>query len=104
MSDKPSHVRTGEEERFVAGEGSALMRYEHLHRYALAAGFSGGRRVLDLACGSGYGTRLLRAAGAQVTALDLDAAVARAAAPSRLSRRQLVPGAAGVGGGELGHV
>ena len=33
--------------------------YEHWHRYALVRAWAGGRRVLDAACGEGYGSALL---------------------------------------------
>ncbi|HWS27165.1 MAG TPA: class I SAM-dependent methyltransferase [Xanthomonadales bacterium] len=47
--------------------------YEHMHRYAFAATFSGGKRVLDAACGEGYGSALLARAGAQVLGVDISA-------------------------------
>jgi SAM-dependent methyltransferase len=47
--------------------------YEHQHRYAFAAAQARGRRVLDAACGEGYGSALLAAAGAQaVLGVDID--------------------------------
>lgn len=50
-----------------------LVHAEHLARYRLAAQLAPGRRVLDVACGEGYGSALLRAAGAEaVTAVDVD--------------------------------
>jgi len=49
--------------------------YEHMHRYALAAGLACGRQVLDAACGEGYGSAMLAAAGAaSVQGLDIDPA------------------------------
>ena len=48
--------------------------YEHLHRYALALGLAKGKRVLDIACGEGYGANLLADVGSKVTGVDLDAA------------------------------
>lgn len=44
---------------------SPWLKNQHLARYRWAAGMAEGRRVLDLACGSGYGSRLLRAGGAR---------------------------------------
>ena len=47
--------------------------YEHMHRYAYAAAFGAGKRVLDAACGEGYGSALLARAGADVTGIDISA-------------------------------
>ena len=45
---------------------------DHYGRYCLATQFVAGRRVLDVACGFGYGTHLLKEAGAsQVVGVDL---------------------------------
>jgi SAM-dependent methyltransferase len=74
-------------ERFLPDAHGPLPAYEHAHRYAFAASVLEGRRVLDLACGAGYGTRILRAAGAEVVALDLDRGCARAAGPPALCGR-----------------
>ena len=46
--------------------------YEHMHRYAYAVDFCRGKRVLDAACGEGYGSALLAQAGAKVLGLDVD--------------------------------
>ena len=52
-------------ERFVPGQSSARIRDDHVARYAFASAFAPGRRALDIACGTGYGTKLLHDAGAQ---------------------------------------
>src|SRR5438132_464922 len=60
-------------ERFLptcAGE----IAYEHWHRYAFARQFAAGKRVLDAACGEGYGTAWLGQVATSVVGLDLDAA------------------------------
>lgn len=49
------------------------IRYEHWHRYAFAAPLAAGRRVLDAACGEGYGSALLARTAATVLGVDLDA-------------------------------
>jgi SAM-dependent methyltransferase len=55
--------------------------YEHCHRYAFARRYVAGRRVLDAACGEGYGAALLAAVARTVVGVDIDAqVVARAAA------------------------
>src|SRR5687767_5056473 len=55
--------------------------YEHWHRYAFAARLARGRRVLDAACGEGYGSALLARGAASVLGIDISAdAVAHATA------------------------
>jgi SAM-dependent methyltransferase len=49
------------------------MWLEHWHRYAFALRWARGRRVLDVACGEGYGAALLARGGATVTAVDCSA-------------------------------
>lgn len=57
------------------------MWYEHWHRYALAAQAAVGRRVLDAACGEGYGSALLAQRAREVIGIDLSAeAIAHARA------------------------
>ncbi|HEY0100843.1 MAG TPA: methyltransferase domain-containing protein, partial [Pyrinomonadaceae bacterium] len=51
------------------------IKYEHLHRYALAQEFVKGKEVLDIACGEGYGAALMSAAARSVVGVDIDAAV-----------------------------
>ncbi len=46
------------------------MLYEHFARYAMALEFVGGKRVLDCACGEGYGSALLAERAATVLGLD----------------------------------
>jgi ubiquinone/menaquinone biosynthesis C-methylase UbiE len=54
-----------EEERFYPkGFMPPWVRYQHLQRYHWAAEFVAGKRVLDVACGTGYGTAILAKAGA----------------------------------------
>jgi len=47
------------------------IRYEHMHRYVLAGDLVRGRKVLDAACGEGYGARHLARTASQVMAVDL---------------------------------
>jgi SAM-dependent methyltransferase len=50
-----------------------LLSAHHLHRYTLAARLCKGLRVLDLACGVGYGSELLaRGGAAAVEGVDID--------------------------------
>ena len=76
MSHAPSLTFTGE--RFTP-EVRGPIWYEHWHRYAFVASMVRGVRVLDAACGEGYGSFLLAHAAARVTGVDISAdAVAHA--------------------------
>jgi hypothetical protein len=46
-------------ERFLPGVPGEIA-YEHWHRYAFALRHVRGKRVLDAACGEGYGTSIHR--------------------------------------------
>lgn len=46
--------------------------YEHWHRYAFAQRFAAGKRVLDAACGEGYGSAALAGVAAEVVGVDVD--------------------------------
>jgi ubiquinone/menaquinone biosynthesis C-methylase UbiE len=64
----------GVPERFVPDQMRGdLIEAEHLVRYWWASELANGRRVLDAACGVGYGTAMLAAAGAR-EAVGLDIA------------------------------
>src|SRR5712692_6959809 len=67
------------EERFVPHHSrKGLTSGEHFARYLFAAGLCRGKRVLDIACGSGYGAYILKILGAaQVVAVDRDPAAVR---------------------------
>jgi len=60
-------------ERFTPEVRGAIW-YEHWHRYCVALSAARGRRVLDAACGEGYGSWLLAGAAAEVIGVDLDRA------------------------------
>jgi ubiquinone/menaquinone biosynthesis C-methylase UbiE len=65
-------------ERFVPGTPGEIW-VEHWHRYHFAAGWTAGKRVLDVACGEGYGSALLARGAASVTGIDVsEAAIAHA--------------------------
>lgn len=51
-------------EFLVPGESGERIEADHRARYAYAQEFADGRMVLDIACGTGYGTRMLCEAGA----------------------------------------
>ena len=72
MSGQPDALPfTGE--RFTP-ECVRAIWYEHFHRYAFARRLAAGKRVLDAACGEGYGSALLAEVAAEVTGVDIDAA------------------------------
>jgi ubiquinone/menaquinone biosynthesis C-methylase UbiE len=60
-------------ERFVPGTKGEIW-IEHWHRYHFASRWVAGKRVLDVACGEGYGAALLARQAAHVTGVDLSAA------------------------------
>lgn len=57
-----------------------LIACEHRHRYELAAELASGLRVVDLCCGSGYGTAILAETAGEVHGVDIDAATVDLAA------------------------
>jgi ubiquinone/menaquinone biosynthesis C-methylase UbiE len=73
MNDPTTQALPFTGERFTP-ECVREMWLEHWHRYAFALPWARGRRVLDAACGEGYGAALLARAGATVTAVDVSAA------------------------------
>lgn len=62
-------------ERIIPGTHAWKMwGHQHLQRYLFTERFVFGKRVLDLACGAGYGSHVLRTLGATtVVGVDLDA-------------------------------
>lgn len=68
MSDSAPLAFTGE--RFIPGTPGEIW-IEHWHRYHFATRWSAGRRVLDIACGEGYGSALLARNAAHVTGVDV---------------------------------
>jgi SAM-dependent methyltransferase len=69
MTDSPRPLDfTGE--RFTP-ECLREIWYEHWHRYVFARAFASGKRVLDAACGEGYGSALLAGVAASVVGIDI---------------------------------
>jgi len=65
-------------ERFVPGTSGSIA-YEHGHRYAFVRRFVGGKRVLDAACGEGYGAAQMSQLARDVCGIDIsDEAIAHA--------------------------
>ena len=87
MTDKKSEVQplpwTGE--RYLPDVHGSI-ELEHLHRYLLASRLSLGKRVLDIACGEGYGSSLMSQSALSVIGVDIAAdAVAHAKAKYQAS-------------------
>jgi SAM-dependent methyltransferase len=57
-------------ERYVPGVQGEIW-LEHWHRYHFAARWARGKRVLDVACGEGYGTAALARVAASVVGVDV---------------------------------
>jgi len=64
MGDKESLVLDPTDERMVPESAGMGTFWEHVYRYAFACRFVGGKRVLDIACGEGYGSAALQKTGA----------------------------------------
>ena len=76
MSEQAKLEFTGE--RFTP-ECVREIWYEHWHRYVFAREFAKGKRVLDAACGEGYGSALLAGVAQNVVGVDIaEAAIAHA--------------------------
>jgi ubiquinone/menaquinone biosynthesis C-methylase UbiE len=58
-------------ERVIPGEVNDDLWAEHMARYAFAARFASGRRVLDVGCGTGYGTAELARTATAATGIDI---------------------------------
>jgi SAM-dependent methyltransferase len=65
---------------------NSVLAAEHLARYAAAARFAKGKRVLDLACGEGYGAAFMKDHGAK-TVLGVDISEDAIATAGRLFSR-----------------
>ncbi len=61
-------------ERYVPGT-SGQIKLEHMQRYALCRELARGQRVLDIACGEGYGAALLAASAAHTVGIDISPGV-----------------------------
>lgn len=67
--ETPAMAFTGE--RYVPDVGGDI-ELEHMHRYHLCADLVDGRRVLDIACGEGYGTAILAMRAREAIGVDID--------------------------------
>ena len=58
-------------ERFIPGKSDPILALEHYHRYLFASRFAKGKRVLDVACGEGYGSALMAIGAKYVLGIDI---------------------------------
>lgn len=58
-------------ERFIPEEKTSVMTLEHYHRYRFAQKYCHNKKVLDIACGEGYGCQILSEAAASVYGCDI---------------------------------
>lgn len=58
-------------ERMIPGRVDKILLQEHVARYKFALDYSGGRKVLDAACGAGYGSYILASNAKQVIGIDI---------------------------------
>lgn len=58
-------------ERFDPVQSRGRLAYEHLHRYAICRDHVKRKRVLDLACGTGYGSNILASVASSVVGVDI---------------------------------
>ena len=70
---RPIHEPT--DERMVPESAELFRFWEHVYRYAFACRFVANKRILDIACGEGYGAAALQKAGGSVTGVDISEAV-----------------------------
>jgi len=59
-------------ERFLPWTEVDDTHYEHIHRYFFASKFVKNKKVLDLACGEGYGVKILSKSAKSVIGIEID--------------------------------
>jgi 2-polyprenyl-3-methyl-5-hydroxy-6-metoxy-1,4-benzoquinol methylase len=69
--DMTAHHDAQERLTVEEAEGGGLLAASHVHRYEVAAAALAGDRVLDLCCGTGFGSRRLAATAASVLGVDV---------------------------------
>ncbi|SOE80818.1 Glycosyl transferase family 2 [Caballeronia arationis] len=57
-------------ERYIPGMSTEI-ELEHMHRYVVARKLAAGKRVLDIACGEGYGSYALALSASSVVGVDI---------------------------------
>ncbi|MCD6225792.1 class I SAM-dependent methyltransferase [bacterium] len=70
MARKANTQFTGE--KVIEGETPERVWLDHIERYRFASKYVGGKEVLDISCGTGYGSRILYDSGAKrVVGVDI---------------------------------
>ena len=59
-------------ERLVPGVSPADLEAEHMSRYHFIKNLVRGKKVLDIGCGAGYGSKILSETAAVVVGIDID--------------------------------
>ncbi|MGO9639762.1 MAG: class I SAM-dependent methyltransferase [Candidatus Acidiferrales bacterium] len=76
MNHRNPLIHEPTDERMVPESADLFTFWEHVYRYAFASRFVREKRVLDIACGEGYGAAALQKAGAgHVIGVDISEAV-----------------------------
>jgi 2-polyprenyl-3-methyl-5-hydroxy-6-metoxy-1,4-benzoquinol methylase len=73
-------------ERYIPWMEGSEIHYEHLHRYRFAKEFVKDKKVLDLACGEGYGSFMLSEEADEVIGVDIDKVTTRHASSRYINK------------------
>jgi SAM-dependent methyltransferase len=76
-------------ERFIPHQTDPILALEHYHRYYFASRFAQNKRILDMACGEGYGSAFLSQQAEAVIGIDCDPATVEHAREKYSSRTNL---------------
>jgi SAM-dependent methyltransferase len=68
----PENILPFTGERLTTDLPQSQIEAEHLHRYLLARKFCADKRILDIACGEGYGSNILSQVAECVVGIDID--------------------------------
>ncbi len=78
MERKHSKELSADGERFIPGCSNLRNQEDHVARYTFAQRYIQGKVVLDIACGTGYGSDMMARGGAErVVGIDIDAEAVR---------------------------
>lgn len=58
-------------QQFIPGKASSRIEQDHFERYKFTSQFVKDKNVLDIACGVGYGSKILKEVGANVDGVDI---------------------------------